>query len=49
LIAVLQGGYVLARAANSQEPFDRAVRGALALLASQTVEPAEGPRLVPEK
>lgn len=32
LIAVLQGGYVLARAAQSAEPFDRAVAGALALL-----------------
>jgi TetR/AcrR family transcriptional regulator, transcriptional repressor for nem operon len=30
--AVVQGGYVLARAAGSREPFDRAVRGALALL-----------------
>lgn len=34
LVAVLQGGYVLARAAGSAEPFDRAVRGALALLAA---------------
>ena len=32
LAAVLQGGYVLARAANSTEPFEAAVRGALALL-----------------
>jgi AcrR family transcriptional regulator len=32
LVAVLQGGYVLARAAGTTEPFDRAVRGALALL-----------------
>ncbi len=32
VVAVLQGGYVLARAAASQAPFDRAVRGALALL-----------------
>jgi TetR/AcrR family transcriptional regulator, transcriptional repressor for nem operon len=41
LIAVLQGGYVLARAANSDEPFNRAVRGALALLAGQTVSNRE--------
>ncbi len=32
LVAVVQGGYVLARAAGSPEPFHRAVRGALALL-----------------
>ncbi|WP_405010707.1 TetR/AcrR family transcriptional regulator [Kitasatospora sp. NBC_01539] len=32
IVAVVQGGYVLARAAGSPEPFDRAVRGALALL-----------------
>lgn len=32
IIAVLQGGYVLARAAGTAEPFDRAVDGALALL-----------------
>jgi TetR/AcrR family transcriptional repressor of nem operon len=32
LLAVVQGGYVLARAAGSAEPFDQAVRGALALL-----------------
>jgi TetR/AcrR family transcriptional repressor of nem operon len=30
--AVLQGGYVLARAVDSQEPFDRATRGLLCLL-----------------
>lgn len=35
IVAVVQGGYVLARAADSQEPFDRAVRGAVALLAAQ--------------
>lgn len=34
IVAVLQGGYVLARAAGSAEPFHRAVDGALALLAS---------------
>jgi hypothetical protein len=32
---MLQGGYVLARAAQSEEPFHQAVRGALALLADQ--------------
>lgn len=32
LVAVLQGGYVLARSAGDRAPFDRAVRGALALL-----------------
>jgi AcrR family transcriptional regulator len=35
LVAVLQGGYVLARAADSEEPFHQAVHGALALLRSQ--------------
>ena len=32
LVAVLQGGYVQARAAGSAEPYERAVAGALALL-----------------
>lgn len=32
VLAVVQGGYVLARAAGDREPFDRAVRGAVALL-----------------
>ncbi|MEV4512793.1 TetR/AcrR family transcriptional regulator [Dactylosporangium sp. NPDC049525] len=32
IVATLQGGYVLARAAGSREPFDRAIRGALGLL-----------------
>lgn len=32
LVAVVQGGYVLARAANSVEPFNQAVSGALAML-----------------
>ena len=32
VLAVVQGGYVLARAAGSAEPFERAVRGAVALL-----------------
>ncbi|GGR08877.1 TetR/AcrR family transcriptional regulator [Streptomyces netropsis] len=34
VMAVLQGGYVLARAAGSTEPYDRAVKGALGLLAA---------------
>jgi AcrR family transcriptional regulator len=32
VLAVVQGGYVLARAAGNPEPFDRAVQGAVALL-----------------
>ena len=32
IVAVLQGGYVLARAAGSVEPFDQAIAGVLALL-----------------
>ncbi|WP_113705410.1 TetR/AcrR family transcriptional regulator [Nonomuraea lactucae] len=36
LVAVVQGGYVLAQAADSTEPFDQAVRGALNLLAAYT-------------
>ncbi|MEA5360561.1 TetR/AcrR family transcriptional regulator [Amycolatopsis sp., V23-08] len=34
VVAVLQGGYVLARAAGAPEPFDQAVSGVLALLAA---------------
>jgi len=37
IVAVLQGGYVLARAADSPEPFHRAIRGVLALLATHAV------------
>ncbi|MDP9116770.1 MAG: TetR/AcrR family transcriptional regulator [Actinomycetota bacterium] len=37
IAAVLQGGYVLARAAQSVEPFDRAVKGVLTLLAGSAV------------
>jgi TetR/AcrR family transcriptional repressor of nem operon len=33
VVAVLQGGYVLARAAGDPEPFDRAITGVLDLLA----------------
>jgi TetR/AcrR family transcriptional regulator, transcriptional repressor for nem operon len=36
VVAVLQGGYVLARAAASIEPFDQAIEGAIALLAAQS-------------
>ncbi|KAA2261953.1 TetR/AcrR family transcriptional regulator [Solihabitans fulvus] len=36
IVAVLQGGYVLARAADSTAPFDQAVDGVLGLLAAQT-------------
>lgn len=39
--AVVQGGYVLARAADDTAPFDAAVRGVLSLLAAQ-VTPATG-------
>ncbi|WP_327066741.1 TetR/AcrR family transcriptional regulator [Kitasatospora sp. NBC_01250] len=35
IVAVLQGGYVLARAADSTEPFTEAVDGVLGLLAAQ--------------
>ncbi|MFC4556556.1 TetR/AcrR family transcriptional regulator [Georgenia faecalis] len=46
LSAVLQGGYVLARAKGSQEPMDAAVRGALSLLdaahaAARTSDPPD--------
>jgi TetR/AcrR family transcriptional repressor of nem operon len=34
ILATLQGGYVLARAAYSVEPFNRAIRGVLALLST---------------
>jgi Tetracyclin repressor-like, C-terminal domain len=34
LVAVLQGGYVLARAADSADAYTQAVEGALALLAA---------------
>ncbi len=39
VVAVVQGGYVLARAADSVEPFRQAVRGALGLLAAQVRTP----------
>jgi AcrR family transcriptional regulator len=34
ILATLQGGYVLARAAHSVEPFKRAIRGILAMLSA---------------
>lgn len=37
LVAALQGGYVLARAVDSVEPFEQVVHGALALLEAKTV------------
>lgn len=37
IVAVLQGGYVLARAADAQEPFDQAIAGIVALLDARTV------------
>ncbi|WP_319943228.1 TetR/AcrR family transcriptional regulator [Nocardia aurantia] len=36
LVATLQGGYVLARAADNAEVFDQAIAGVLALLAAHT-------------
>ena len=44
IVAVLQGGYVLARAAGGTDPFDQAVSGVLALV-SATATP--GPRTAP--
>ncbi|WP_331766767.1 TetR/AcrR family transcriptional regulator [Embleya sp. NBC_00896] len=39
IVAVLQGGYVVARAAGSTEPFDQAVDGLLNLLAAHATTP----------
>lgn len=36
VVAVLQGGYVLARAADSTAPFDQAITGVLSLLGAHT-------------
>ena len=36
IVAVLQGGYVLARAADSTNPYEQAIEGILALLGAQT-------------
>jgi TetR/AcrR family transcriptional repressor of nem operon len=38
LLAVLQGGYVLARAANSVQPYRDAIQGALSLLMTHVAE-----------
>lgn len=38
MVAVLQGGYVLARASGSAEPFASAVRGAVALLSAEATK-----------
>ncbi len=37
IVATLQGGYVLARAAQSTEPFEQSIGGILALLGAHTV------------
>ncbi|MBH5333852.1 TetR/AcrR family transcriptional regulator [Streptomyces pactum] len=50
IVATVQGGYVLARAAGSTAPFDAAVQGLLALLGVDGVpepDPAPGPGGVP--
>ncbi|WP_425458514.1 TetR/AcrR family transcriptional regulator [Amycolatopsis rhizosphaerae] len=41
IVAVLQGGYVLARASGTADSFGQAVSGVLALLAGHAVAPAE--------
>ena len=41
IVAVLQGGYVLARAADDADPFDQAVSGVLALVCARSTP---GPR-----
>jgi len=43
VLAVVQGGYVLARAAGDPAPFDRAVSGAVALLEQSRREPPGSP------
>lgn len=49
LVAVVQGGYVLARAQGSQEPMDAAVRGALQLLDSLHAATTATPQSLPPK
>ncbi len=44
LLAVVQGGYVLARAAGDAEPFNRAVRGISTLLGSYAEARDDAPR-----
>jgi TetR/AcrR family transcriptional repressor of nem operon len=41
IVAVLQGGYVLARAAGTPDPFDQAVSGVLTLLAAHATATLE--------
>jgi AcrR family transcriptional regulator len=49
IAAVVQGGYVLARAAGDRAPFDEAVRGALALLEAAAPSPvAPSPVAAPD-
>lgn len=43
VVAVLQGGYVLARAADSTAPFEQAIAGVLALLAGLAAPSASRP------
>ena len=38
ITATVQGGYVLAKAAESEEPFHNAIRGVLSLLASRVIK-----------
>jgi TetR/AcrR family transcriptional regulator, transcriptional repressor for nem operon len=44
IVAVLQGGYVLARASRSTDPFDQAVAGVLALLSGRAAPAGEPAR-----
>ena len=44
VLAMLQGGYVLARAGGDRAPFDRAIAGAIRLLNASTKETADGYR-----
>ena len=48
ICAVVQGGYVLARACQSAEPFREAVTGAAAMLAMLATSPAAGSQRRPE-
>jgi AcrR family transcriptional regulator len=43
IVAVLQGGYVLARAAGTPDPFDQAVSGVLTVLAAHATTTEETP------
>jgi AcrR family transcriptional regulator len=44
VLAMLQGGYVLARAGGDRAPFDRAIAGAIRLLKASTKETADAHR-----